>query len=589
TGLFSIHALGRALYKTRTAGIVSAVYFMASNMTVWAAHVSWIQGIAGLSIAPLAVLFFIKASTGRNSLDIARHALFGGILLSIIAWYDMKVALMAYAFITGLAVFMFFAPDRERLQPGFYGLADKVWKPAVILAVLAVLPVLLSLHTVLPHLLSGGTSGVPAEASQPAYLNVSGSNNILYALLLTYSAIAENQQVAPLFLGMISALAFSALILRGRCLWTTYLSLAGVVLIFLAKHTSGPLGWLVFFLYEHVPGYIAFRDPTKFLVFLTLPVALLLGATASEITRIFSENAAAARLLDALRLRRRHHRFLVPTAAISLFAAISVFAALPFFTGKGITIDKDPAGSALKPKEIPEEYGLLYNKIAGGDKGYKTLLFPGKIPFSTTSADHPSVYGNYYNQPPLLEFTRYLWVSANGHKGLLGRSANENLGKLLGLFNIQNIAVAPASEPMWGIIPNESRDNIIAALDKDHGLSKDYAGSAGGLRLYKNMETMPLVYGAANAAYVAGGLDTFLRADALDVVFHDWAFFFASQLQGSGIEALEASDAVVLNNSGIQDIALSAVDAKYRIDAWDGAAYASSGVPADQRPYDSYK
>ena len=136
TGLFSIYALGRAFYKTRTAGIVAAVYFMASNMTVWAAHVSWIQGIAGLSIAPLAVLFFIKASTARSALDIARHALFGGILLSIIVWYDMKVALMAYAFITGLAAFMLFAPDRERLQPGFYGLLDKARRPALILAVL---------------------------------------------------------------------------------------------------------------------------------------------------------------------------------------------------------------------------------------------------------------------------------------------------------------------------------------------------------------------------------------------------------------------------------------------------------------------
>lgn len=589
TGLFSIYALGRALYKTRTAGVVAAVYFMASNMTVWAAHVSWIQGIAGLSIAPLAILFFIKASTARSALDIARHSLFGGMLLSIIVWYDMKVALMTYAFIAGLATFMFFAPDRERIKSGFSGLANKVLRPAVILAVLAVLPAFLSLHTVLPHLLSGGTSGVPAEASQPAYLNVSGSNNILYALLLTYGAIAENQQVSPLFLGIISALAFSALILRARCPWTIYLSLAGVVLIFLSKHTSGPLGGAVFYLYEHVPGYIAFRDPTKFLLFLTLPVALLLGATASEITRFFSGNAAAARLLDALKLRRRHHGIVAPTATISFFAAISVFAALPFFTGKGITIDKDPAGSALKPMEIPEEYSLLYNKVAGGDKGYKTLLFPGKIPFSTTSADHPAVYGNYYNQPPLLAFSRYFWVSANGHRGLMGRSANENLGKFLGLLNIGNIAVAPASEPMWGIIPNEGRDNIVAAMDKGRGISKDYAGSAGGLRLYKNAQTLPLVYGAANAAYVAGGLDTFLRADAMDVVFRDWAFFFASQLQGSGIEALEASDAVVLNNRGIQDIVLSAVDAKYRIDAWDGAAYASSGVPADQRPYDSYK
>ncbi|MBI5238780.1 MAG: hypothetical protein HY887_10255 [Deltaproteobacteria bacterium] len=589
TGLFSMYVLGRAFYKTRTAGIVSSVYFMASNMTVWAAHASWIQGIAGLGIAPLVILFFIKGSTGRSALNLARHALSGGILLSIIVWYDMKVALMAYAFITGLAVFMFFAPDRERGKPGFSGLADKVWRPAVILAVLAVLPVILSLHTVLPHLLSGGTSGAPAEASQPAYLNVSGSNNILYALLLTYSAIAENQQASPLFLGIISALAFSALILRGRCLWTIYLTLAGVVLILLSNHTSGPLGWLVFFLYEHVPGYIAFRDPTKFLLFLTLPVALLLGATASEITRIFSENAAAARLFDALRLRRRHHRIVVQTAAVSFFAAVSVFAALPFFTGKGITIDKDRAGSALKPRGIPEEYSLLYGRIAEGGKGYKTLLFPGKIPFATTSADHPSVYGNYYNQPPFLEFSRYLWVSANGHKGVLWRSANENLGKLLGLLNIQNIAVAPASEPMWGILPNEGRDNIINALDKERGLSKDYAGSAEGLALYKNTQALPLVYGATNAVYVAGGLDTFLKANALDVVFHDWAFFFASQLQDSGIEALEASDAVVLNNRGIQDIALSAVDAKYRLDAWDGAAYASSGVPADQRQYDSYK
>lgn len=62
---------------------------------------------------------------------------------------------------------------------------------------------------------------------------------------------------------------------------TTVLALSGMALAgaFLAKGTQEPFGAVYLYLFEHLPGFVLFRDPTKFFVLISLSYALLIPLT----------------------------------------------------------------------------------------------------------------------------------------------------------------------------------------------------------------------------------------------------------------------------------------------------------------------
>lgn len=279
-GLFSMYFLSTLLFQSRIAAIVSTVYFIASNMTVWAAHVSWIQGITGLSLAPLVFTFFVKGQQENGRL--LRNSLLSGLILSIIVWYDMKIAILTFVLLGSFSIF--------RLSMGIFNPRGKfdfaryVIRPSIMLAILMVMTILINFHTILPHILAE-SSGSPAVSGQPAYLNVSGQNNLLSSLLLTYRGVIQDGRVFPLFLAIISVTAFSSLVLCKRCPWVIFFALFSVVLIFLSKHTAPPFGGFNFYLYKYLPGFVGFRDPTKFILFQTLPISILLGASVYELDK----------------------------------------------------------------------------------------------------------------------------------------------------------------------------------------------------------------------------------------------------------------------------------------------------------------
>jgi hypothetical protein len=280
-GLFSMYSLTMFLFQNRIGSIISSFYFVSSNMTVWAAHVSWIQGVAALSLVPLVFAFFLKGVQGLNKISLLRNFLLSGVMLSVVVWYDMKIAVLGYALLISFSAF-----QTSRLLFGNRNNREAKATPAlkylIGLGTVAFLTIMLNLYTILPRLVTGG-SGAPAVSSQPAYLNASARGSLLYSLLFTYSSPMQDMQVLPVFLAIISVTAFAAIILRRRCPWVMFFVLLSLVLVFLSKHTAPPFEAFPFYLYKYLPGYVAFRDPNKFLLFLALPVSILLGVSVSEL------------------------------------------------------------------------------------------------------------------------------------------------------------------------------------------------------------------------------------------------------------------------------------------------------------------
>lgn len=286
-GLYSMYSLSMLLFQDRTCAIISAAYFVASNMTVFMIHASWIQGAAGLSLTPFVFALLVKGLLGLQNETLFRNSLLAGLVLSAIFWFDMKIALLTYGLVISFVIFhtlqlLFSASQNNPRSKVTYAL-----RLSVAMGIIAFIPVALNLYTVLPHVFME-SSGSPATASQPAYVNIAGRGSLICSLLLTYVAIVDSQQVFLPFLAIISITAFSAVLLRNRCSWVIFLSLSSVILMFLSKHTAPPLAEFNVYLYKYIPGFAGFRDPTKFLMFQSFYVSLLLGVSVAELRRRLS-------------------------------------------------------------------------------------------------------------------------------------------------------------------------------------------------------------------------------------------------------------------------------------------------------------
>lgn len=153
-----------------------------------------------------------------------------------------------------------------------------------------------------------------------------------------------------------------------------YFSLLGLVGAFLAKGTNPPFGNIYVWLFNYVPGFTVFRDPTKFYLFIALSYAVLLPYGLNQIGSLVSE-----------KLRRN-----VTTFIIFLFLSFWAVSLRPLFLG-------DVRGT-FRIYEVPNEYILLKNILLGDKSFSRTLWIPQRQRFGFYSIMHPAVSADKFFQ-----------------------------------------------------------------------------------------------------------------------------------------------------------------------------------------------
>jgi hypothetical protein len=136
-----------------------------------------------------------------------------------------------------------------------------------------------------------------------------------------------------------------------------FFSVLSLVGAFLAKGANDPFGGVYLWLFVHVPGFVIFRDPTKF---------YLLTAVSFSVMIPLSLHAVGERVGNRWRI--------VPYV---LFFAIWAFSVRQVITG-------DVRGN-FRPMTVPAEYGRLADTIRSDPRFFRTLWIP--------SADKPA-YGD---------------------------------------------------------------------------------------------------------------------------------------------------------------------------------------------------
>jgi len=135
---------------------------------------------------------------------------------------------------------------------------------------------------------------------------------------------------------------------------------------FLAKGANDPFGSIYIFLFENIPGFVFFRDPTKWYMLIAFSYSVLIPFTLFELYKKF-----------------RKARLLIPL----LFVLFFLITLIPAITGK--------LPGTLQASSVPNEY-VQFERFMNNQQPGRILWIPNPSRFSYFSQKHPSVSSNMY-------------------------------------------------------------------------------------------------------------------------------------------------------------------------------------------------
>lgn len=170
----------------------------------------------------------------------------------------------------------------------------------------------------------------------------------------------------------------------------------GLVLLlsaFLAKGTQEPFGLVYSWMFNHIPGFSVYRDPTKFYVIIALSYTLLIP---------ISLNVLITRLKNK-----------IPHAGLIVFTVFLFY--WLFCIRPGIT---HSLGGTFVPGYVPKEYMKLKDFLYNDPAPYSTFWIPSKQRFGFSSLIHPTVDATELTKTDNLD-QMLRWLASENSKDIL--------------------------------------------------------------------------------------------------------------------------------------------------------------------------
>ncbi len=275
-------------------------------------------GVAwGYAIAPLVLESFV------TNASILRR----GLLLGLLGMIDLRIAYLA------IGAIVLLAPIRR-------------------IAIPLVAAIGINAYWILPTVFGKGQ--LDPALTNPGMLKFLSVADFSHAISLLHPNWPENlfgkvYFLQPEFL-VIPILAFAAVSKKTR-----YFALLALVGAFFAKGVNGPFGGIFSWLFTRVPGFVMFRDPTKFYIYVALAYSILIPYALSRIR--FSK------------------------IAVLLFVLFWSITVRQMFLGK--------LTGNFRLTKIPDDYLRLEQVLVSDPTPSRTLWIPHQEKFAYQSATHP--------------------------------------------------------------------------------------------------------------------------------------------------------------------------------------------------------
>jgi hypothetical protein len=173
----------------------------------------------------------------------------------------------------------------------------------------------------------------------------------------------------PEFL-VIPILAFSSLLFIKRTskehIHINFFAGMAIIGAFLSKGVTGPFEGIFSWMFTHIPGFVMFRDPTKFYVFIAIAYSLLIPYTLDKV-------------IHALKITNN-------TLRITIYVVFVIF----WLSTIRAVVTGEVKGN-FRPMVLTPEYIRLKDILVADNKPSRTLWIPQKEKFVYMSDTHPAL------------------------------------------------------------------------------------------------------------------------------------------------------------------------------------------------------
>ena len=411
---FIILSFFSAWFFARKIGLISPFTFFAALLFTCNSYIIMIMGGGqvhfGLAyaISPLVLMLFfsIFELEGNFFYKNLLLTLSLAMLLSLQTMFDIRVALLTI-FVAGL-YFLFIIKS--------FFLNKKILQVIFFLCFSLILVILLNAYWILPTVIYGAS---PVEQLGQGYATVALLKYFSFAKLentlsLLHPHWPENlfgktYFMRPEFL-LLPILAYAGLLFikskknntkNGLIIFFSSLGLLGA---FLAKGANEPFGEVYIWMFERIPGFTIFRDPTKFYVFIALAYMVLIPFTLQNIFLRLQEFTKKKYMANIFLFCMLCYFFLLLTPA--LFGQLN---------------------GTFRQQQIPNDY-MLFKKILNDKKSFfRTLWVPSVSKFAYYSPNHPAITAGDFFKDIKKEKTKNLLQESSIRYIVIAKDQDEKL------------------------------------------------------------------------------------------------------------------------------------------------------------------
>lgn len=512
-----IWKLSNFLKLSNSGRIISILVYLSNTYIILLIDGGQLLWALAYSFLPLC-LYWVEKLLNEKKKDFLTPA----VGLTGLGFFDLRAVIVLFAILLLRFVFGLFNKSRKELINWF-----TVW--IKLGAIYLLLFLVLNFYWLLPVLMVQ-KSVVPSNLSVSVNSDFLGFTTLIHGLFLFqphwYKNIFGQTSLPHPFFVIFPIIALTAPLFRKKDLHTGFLLLLGLCGIFLVKGILPPGGSVYEWMFNNIPGFFIFRDPTKFFIFIALSYAGLIGITVTEIEK---------------RVQKKYSY--IGYLMIFLITGSFLIMSAPAISGKTTGL--------LSANSLEIDYTELENNLRQDPRFSKVLWVPQKPPAGFMNFIHPSV--NATDLSALRPF-------AGGIKGTYEtinflREASYS-GQLLDISGVGYLAYSPL-DPNREFKPDQLdyHKTFLDQLKRRIWVSSSKVNSK--IPLLKTGSNQELFFTAANSYFVVGS-DTIYGESTKsgDLRLSNNALIFAEEYPGivAGFEKIPDAK-IILNKTSITDLA----------------------------------
>ncbi len=344
------------------------------------------------ALAPMILMIFMKIIDGikYRALSI-KYSIAAGLLLSIQIMLDPRITYIA---LFAVVIYLLFHYGLRINELGKYSIVGYMRKILYILVIPGGITILLQAFWILPTILHGGN---PVEALGLSHSTTEAVNYFSFAkfentISLLHPNWPENIFGKAGFMKteflLLPILAFASLFFirkqiaenRKQVTYVLFFAFLGLLGAFLAKGASDPFGGIYLWMFQHVPGFIMFRDPTKWYLLVAVSYSVLIPFSVWKIYEWLKSKSKSSIFPTLLKLCGASN-----FQNVFLFSVICylLFLIRPAIFGQ--------LGGMLKTTIVPQDYIKLETFLYDQPDYFRTLWYRSKQRFGYYSNNHPEM------------------------------------------------------------------------------------------------------------------------------------------------------------------------------------------------------